>query len=76
MIRRAAAYAVAAGIGSIVGTLTGTILGVVFATVVMADKNARDVVVTTYQDRNSSRDDDLRPQDANLPDVDLTTPPD
>lgn len=74
MIRRAAAYAVAAGIGSVIGTITGTILGVSFATIVMADKRNRDVVVN-YHNQNSSEDEGLRPQDATLDDVHLTAPP-
>lgn len=38
MIRQAAAYATAAGIGSVVGTFVGTIFGVALMSVIYADK--------------------------------------
>lgn len=73
MIRRAASFAVAASIGSVVGTITGTILGVALASIVMADKKTRDVVVN-YHNANTPEDEGLRPQDATLDDVHLTAP--
>lgn len=74
MIRRAAAYAVAAGIGSAVGTVTGVALGAAVAYILMTDKDTR-TVVNNYHDNNVKDNEDLQPQDAVLENVDLSTQP-
>lgn len=46
MIRRAAAYATAASIGSVVGTLVGTMFGVVLVTIVNETRKSNTTSVS------------------------------
>lgn len=80
MIRRAAAYAVAASIGAVVGTFTGAVVGAVMTTMMMTDKQTRDVVINHYMPNDNDENEDLQtlensfqPQDVTLDEVDLTT---
>lgn len=52
MIRQAAAYATAAGIGSVVGTIAGTIFGIVLVTIINESNKPKVVNITNAGQEN------------------------
>lgn len=64
MIRRAAAYATAAAIGSVVGTFTGAILGA--ALVIVAYEGKKTAVVNNFTDISGGRKSEEKSEDGNV----------
>lgn len=75
MIRQAAAYATAAGIGSLVGTVVGTVFGITLMTIVMDEKKKQTVAQTitniNHPPPQQAPDVQPDPADAKLPDIRL-----
>lgn len=81
MIRQAAAYATAAGIGSLVGTVVGTVFGITLMTIVMDEKKKQTTAQSIFNITNATPTQkapdvqpdpsDSDPADAKLPDIRL-----